>query len=212
MKKFIYNKMKIFYAFLLLFVVSCNEDTSTVTGVDQLFRPVMFTAGINGNKITFSWVPIANASYSLEISKDSLLFQNDLQVFSLDGVSTFTVDNLWSQSRYSARIKAVSKDSTIKDSEYKKITFITGTENIFYSVASSDISSHSVLLKWDKTKNVSKIVVSTVGTADVIISLSASDREAGQKLIENLLSGTNYIFKIYLEDMLRGNLAVKTLA
>lgn len=107
-------------------MVSCEDDTSTVNFPDQLFRPVLFEAIVNGDMVTFSWVPIANASYSLEVSKDSLLFSNDLQVFLLDEALEYTIEGLSSDSRYSARIKAVSKDSKIKDSEYKEITFMTG--------------------------------------------------------------------------------------
>jgi len=116
---------KVFFAFILCLTFSCNENTIPDTHPDQLFRPVSFTAGVNGNEVRFSWVPIANASYLLEISKDSLLFQNDLQHFSIDGVTSYTVDNLLNKTVYSARIKAVSKDSTIKNSEFKEITFIT---------------------------------------------------------------------------------------
>lgn len=203
------TNLLILILFLPMFLISCEEETTPDDTPDRLFRPALLTAGVDGNKVTLKWVPIANASYSLEISLDSLLFSNNLQVIPLDAVDEYIIGDLWSDTIYSARIKAVSKISTIKDSEYELVTFRTGVGNIFYAVADDDIGSNQVLLKWDKTKSVSKIVVSTANAEDVIITLSASE-EAGQKLIEGLNSGTAYAFKIYLGEMLRGTISVST--
>jgi len=191
-----------------LFMISCEKENNTDYTPERLFRPALLTAGVDGNKVRFTWVPIANASYSLEISRDSLLFSTDLQVIALDGVDEYTVENLWSDTIYSARIKALSKISTIKDSGYEQISFRTGTENIFYAVAAADIGKDQVLLKWDKTKTVSKIVVSAAGVQDIVIPLSASD--AGQKLVTGLKAATSYTIKIYFEEMLRGTVLLKT--
>jgi len=212
MKKYKYNiaLLLILMLFLPLFMVSCDEETLVVETPDQLFRPALFTANVNGNEVTLTWVPIANASYSLEVSKDSLLFQNELLVIPLEEVQTYKITDLWSTTRYSARIKAVSKDPLIKDSGYNQITFVTGTENILYTPASADISTTSVLLKWDASKAVTKIVVSATGIADRTINLASADIAAGQKLIDGLSSGITYIFKIYNGEMLRGTISVKT--
>lgn len=194
-----------------LLLVSCEDETLTDVP-DQLFRPVIFKTAINGNIATLSWIPIANASYSLELSRDSLLFGNELQVIPLDDLDTYAVGDLWSNSRYSARIKAVSKNSLIKDSEYNELTFITGTENIFYGVLSEDIGTNSVLLKWDNSKEVTKIVIAPSVTPgyELAIVLSSADIAAGQKLIDGLSSGITYVFKIYKGEMLRGTISVKT--
>ncbi len=205
-----YSIIKLFMMMLCLplFLISCEEDNNIDNTPERLFRPALLTAGVNGNQVRLTWIPIANASYSLEISRDSLLFSTDLQVIPLDGVDEYTVEDLWSDTIYSARIKALSKISTIKDSEYETVTFRTGIENIFYAVAATDIGTDQVLLQWDKTKTVSGIVVSTGGAADIVIPLSASD--AGQKLITALKAATSYTFKIYFGEMLRGTVSVKT--
>jgi hypothetical protein len=180
---------------------------------DQLFRPILLSATINnGNEVTLSWIPIANASSLLEISRDTFLFQNELQTFSLDGVSQYTIKDLWSNSTYSARIKAVSKDSNIKDSEFDQMGFTTQTENIFYAVTDDQIGTDYVLLKWDNSKNVSQLVLSADGGTETTIALSESDISGGQKLVEGLNPDTEYVFKIYLGEMLRGTISVKTQA
>ena len=193
---------------LPMIMISCEEEDTIDKTPERLFRPALLTAGVDGVKVRLTWVPIANASYSLEISRDSLLFSTDLQVIPLDGVDEYTVEDLWSDTIYSARIKGLSKISTIKDSEYETVTFRTGIENIFYAVAATDIGSDQILLKWDKTKTVSKIVVTSAGAAEVIIPVSASD--AGEKLVTALKAGSSYTFKIYFGEMLRGTVSVKT--
>lgn len=112
--------------FILLY--SCEKnDVSSENEVDQLFSPALFAADVNSNSVKFSWIPIKGASYTLEISNDSLLFSNNLQVFHLEEVKTFTIEDLIKDSRYSARIKAVSKNTSIKDSKFISITFVTGS-------------------------------------------------------------------------------------
>ena len=211
MKKQKYNTIipGILMLFALLFS-SCDEDVFESNTPDQLFRPTAFAATIEGNDVDFSWVPIAGASYLLEISKDSLDFNTELQAIELGSVSSYSIEDLWSQTRYSARIKAVSKNPDIKDSEYKQITFITEIENIFYSVATEDIAASWISLKWDNTKDVSLIVVSAAGVPDLSVVLSAEEKAAGQKLIQGLNANTSYTFKIYLGEMLRGTVSAKT--
>jgi hypothetical protein len=215
MKKLKYSILKAIVLLTLPFLMfSCDDDDSTLNDVpDQLFRPILLTATIdNGNEVTLSWIPIANASSVLEISRDTFLFQNELQTFSLDGVSQYTIKDLWSNSTYSARIKAVSKDSNIKDSEFDQMEFTTQTENIFYAVTDDQIGPDYVLLKWDNSKNISQLVLSADGGTETAIALSESDISGGQKLVEGLNPDTEYVFKIYLGEMLRGTISVKTQA
>lgn len=125
MKKTIFKITYLILVSFTPFLTSCDEATEQEEFVDQLFRPVGFIPVVNLNEVAFVWLPIANASYSLEISQDSLLFQKNLKVFALDGVDNFTISDLMSKTRYSARIKSVSKNALVKDSDYKQITFIT---------------------------------------------------------------------------------------
>lgn len=112
-------------SFFTIILFSCEEEEIVDNTPDQLFRPVLFKANTFATYVEFSWAPIANATYLLELSKDSLLFQNELQFFTIDGEPELKVGNLSSGTLYSARIKAVSSDSSIKDSEYKELTFRT---------------------------------------------------------------------------------------
>jgi hypothetical protein len=196
---------------LFLFQVSCKNDTITIDTPDQLFRPVGLATSINGNVVKFSWVPISGATYSLELSRDSFAFVQDLKVIPLVGVLEYTVEDLLSLTRYSARIKAISIDKSIKDSDYKQILFVTGIENIFYIPSIADIGSNQIMLKWNSLKQVSQIIGSATGVSDVIVLLSAPDIADGKKQIGGLIKNTSYTFKIYNGTILRGTVVVKTL-
>lgn len=109
----------------LSLMTSCEEAPGiTEETPDQLFRPVNLSASAGENEVTLTWSPIKNATYFLEISRDSFEFAIDVQDFSLDEAAC-TIGDLWNESRYSARVKAVSAVPAIKDSEYKQITFVT---------------------------------------------------------------------------------------
>jgi hypothetical protein len=175
-----------------------------------MFRPVNFLADAQGADVEFTWVPISNAIYVIDISRDSLLFENELFTDTVRGTYVYNISDLWSEARYSARIKAVSMNPLIKESGYKEITFVTGTENIFYSP--ENIETTQVLLKWIDTKEVSHIVMSVAEMDDVTIDLSDLDKISGEKLIDGLTAETNYTFKIYLGEMLRGIISLTTKA
>ena len=211
MKRIKLHIIKSFGIILLMSQVlsSCKTDEVTIiTPPDRLFAPALFGGLVTENNIALNWTPIANAKYQLELSKDSLLFTKDLVVIPLDGITYYTFSDLWSKTRYSARIKAVSKDSTLKDSKYLTYTFKTGTENIFYNIAVADILSDQVLLKWSNWKKVTKIVYYIDGAEDatqnVIITLTDEEIATGTKNIVNLVTGTSYYFEIYYGEMLRG--------
>lgn len=204
---------RIFYFLIVIIpvIISCErEETEKDKILSRLFRPASFTATVTDNVIHFSWTPIGNATYLLEVSKDSLLFTNELQSIVVER-NSYTLSDLWSQTRYSARVKAVSKNPEMGDSGYtKEVTVKTGTENIFYVVTDENISSNSVLLTWNKEKNVSHIVISASGISDSKINLSDSNITDGEILLTNLNSGVSYTFRIYLGEMLRGTTTVKT--
>lgn len=195
--------------FLFSFLFSCVDD-NVEKNPSRLFRPISFSASVSGSTVEFSWVPIKNATYLLEISRDSLLFDQDIQVFSVESVNKYIVEDLWGNSRYSARIKAVSLNPEVKDSEYQIITFITQTENIFYTLADEDIERNQVTVKWKEGKVVNRILILTNGSDDSAISLSEDDISSSKRIITGLLPGTNYTFRIYLDERLRGSISTKT--
>lgn len=199
----------VFGVFIGTSLASCSdEDNGGLPS--RLFRPIAFTASVSENKVGLSWVPINGATYLLEISRDSLLFETELVSYPLGKVAYWGIEDLWSNTRYSARIKSVSADPNVADSEYQEITFVTQTENIFYIVDNQDIGTDWVLLHWLESKNVSHITIFAEDASEVTLNISDEEKTVGEKQIAGLKPNTKYTFRIYLGEMLRGTTSVIT--
>lgn len=200
----------VFWAFIGTSLTSCSDDDDNDKLPSRLFRPIAFTASISENKVGLSWVPISGATYLLEISRDSLLFETELVSYPLGKVAYWSIEDLWSNTRYSARIKSMSADPDVADSEYQEITFMTQAENIFCIVDNQDIGTDWVLLHWLESKNVSHITISAEDTSEVTLNISEEEKTIGEKQIVGLKPNTKYTFRIYLGEMLRGTISVVT--
>ena len=191
-------------------LTSCSDDDEEEKSPSRLFRPIAFTSNISENTVGLSWVPISGATYLLELSRDSLLFETDVQSIPLGKVSYHNFSDLWSNTRYSARIKSVSANTNVADSDFQEITFVTQTENIFYMISDQNIGTDWVVINWLDSKSVSHVTVSTVGTPEVSLNISDDEKAIGEKQITGLTSGTEYTIRIYLSEMLRGTTSVTT--
>lgn len=203
----------LYYVLLLpvIFCPSCDDDDAEVYVLSRMFRPVGFTADVNGTTVDLSWTPIAGAAYFLEISRDSLVFETDLQKITLpEKTSFYRAEDLWSNTRYSARIKSVSSNPATADSDYQSITFMTQSENIFQPVTGFDIGTNYITVKWDNAKSVDHIDITAAGAETVTVYLTDEDKSAGQKEIAGLKPGTEYQFRIYQGERLRGSVTVTT--
>lgn len=197
---------------LAIMLVSClKEPGAEVTMPSQLFRPIQFAGNVNVVDVTFGWAPIKDASYLLEVSRDSFQFERELRSIPIDGQREYLLKELRSQSRYSARIKAVSKKPAVRDSEYQMITFTTGLENIFYQPAPADISATTVELSWEAGKAVSHIEISSGKELVRSITLAEEHITMGHILIQELDPGKQYTFQIFNADILRGTISAQTL-
>jgi hypothetical protein len=209
------QKNKIFISLILLltgvFCVSCEEDETDPIALSRLFRPINFTQNVDGVTVDLSWTPIASATYLLEISRDSLVFGIDLKNITLpEKTSSYRLEDLWGSTRYSARIKSVSSDPVTADSEYKTLTFVTQSENIFYPVDALDIGIDYITVKWDNTKLVDRILVILSGVETINVVLTEADILIGQKQISGLQPGSKYQFSIYQGERLRGSVGAET--
>lgn len=193
----------------LVLFISCEDNNGDNQMMSRLFSPVSFGASVVGSEVTFSWTPINNASYILDISTDAE-FEDDLLTYQIGNVDKFFIDNLLNSTDYYARIKAVKENSPIEDSKYSIIAFKTGIENVFKEVNENDITSNEITISWDQTKSVDKIVVSSVDNPDINIILSEAEITVGKKTVTGLTPSTSYTFKIYLGDRLRGTVVIAT--
>lgn len=125
-------RFKIIYTLavlLTLFIISCKEEESVNEEVvlSRMFRPsTLLTEIVNGTQVTLTWTGIADARFLVQTSMDSLLFTTNLKDFFVEDATHLVLENLLSNTRYSARVKSISKKGISADSGWKEITFKTG--------------------------------------------------------------------------------------
>ncbi|MDR3218003.1 MAG: hypothetical protein LBU22_03340 [Dysgonamonadaceae bacterium] len=190
---------------LSLSLFSCEEDEEVVKQPGQMFRPVRFSVlETLPGQVTFSWIPIKDANFLLEISRDDHAFEVDLKTQALDaGTKEYTITDIWGEVRYSARIKSVSNNPEVKDSEYSVLSFVSAAENIVRSCASAE---NWITIEWDAAIPLTHIKVT--GGAETTIQLTASEIASGQKKIEGLTPGATYTFTLYQGERNRGTVSV----
>lgn len=217
MSHIIKNK-KITLVFLLIAVLTAGackkyNDWGEDDSHSRLFRPTDLTTEVTGVQVKFRWKPKPSTkSYTIEVSKDSLQFQNIVYTYTnvpavTDDKGTFfdVPDPLDALTRYSIRIKAVGENIT--ESGWAAATFITATEQIMYAVDIADITPTSVILKWIKPNTVTHIMIGTNR-----YDISAAERTAGEKKIEGLTPKTAYTARLYNNTAIRGSQSFSTKA
>lgn len=191
-----------------LFAVGCSDDidpeiTELIT--DRVFSPINVEAKIrNKTSVELTWQKSSKVdSYTVE------LFINDSLAFNGSPVNTYTdikdenipytISKLDGETRYSARIKALSANAT--DSKWTGVTFKTEAEQIFFDVADEDLKATEVTLRWPAGEAADII---TLKPGDIIHNLTAEEIAAGAVTLSNLTGETAYTAVMKRGEKTRG--------
>jgi len=206
-------------------VASCKDfnfpvDESTA----RAFHPSTLSASsskVTATTAVLEW-PImpGTKNYIMELSRDSLLFQNIVSTYTISAdtippswdLIDLNLKNLIGGTTYSARLKTTSS-AGYADSKYITVTFKTKTEQIMSPVLNEDIGLSYVTVKWIPGSEVTNLLVKTDGKDPVQIDLSDAEKAAGAKYISGLSSLTTYTVEIYNTAInKRGSVTFKTVS
>lgn len=202
---------------ILLAGFSACEESEEITGgtPSRLFRPANLS--FTPDKTTVSWTPVKGSTYQLEVGRNKgETFETavGVQTFMLT-TSSFTFPELWGSTRYTVRIKSVSNDPDIKDSEYNQASFTTSPENIIVSYL-NEIGSDWITLHWSADEfPVSHIHVEWLegrgGPFEPFdAEVSPEEAAAGAKKVEGLVARSKYRFTVYTGERMRGDIEIIT--
>jgi len=202
-------------------VSSCSDPMDEITSLilDRNYAPVELTAKVvNKTNVKLTWQKSNADSYTIEVFQDDSLTFAGTPVKTITGVLAsaipYTVSNLQGETKYSFRIKAITKDDSSKDSKWSTAYAQTDPENILSAVnEETDITATTVTLKWPAGQTATSIVATENGSfASNVIShtVTADEIAAGTATISGLSPETSYTIKLYNNTKTRGTVSVKT--
>jgi hypothetical protein len=210
-----YSIVVLLFATLFISVFSGCDDAND-WGVDssykRMFRPTTLAVTevtATTGKVQWTSIP-GTGKYILELSKDSLLFQNVIKTIETDTI-VFDLIDLEGTTQYSVRVKAQSNDVTIPESAFVSFYFKTKSEQIMAAVGPGDLTATTALLRWTAGLAVTNLVLVDGGGAVVMdVVLTDEDKNKGEKLIEGLSPRTTYTASIFNSDNKRGTVTFLT--
>ena len=194
---------------------SCDDanDWSTDSSYNQLFSVPKMSVSANATDAELTWTTTPGTEYYLiEISLDSLY--DDIAMGSGKGSiiygedksitkSPYTLEGLYSDSKYFIRMKAFSTSKPESKWGYMSdFSFKTRTEQIFEKWT---ISHDKITLYWPANSVANRIEVTDAsGTVIKNITLTSTNLEDGNIVIDGLTPLTSYTATLYNNESKRG--------
>lgn len=213
-----YKSYKIVWFFVAMVAIpffNACDDTNE-WGVDndynRLFRPSnLAVTNVLANTATASWVAIPGTEkYLLELSKDSLKFENIVGTMEAT-TNSYNLMELEGNTQYSIRVKAMPANQTTSESKYASVYFKTKAEQILSPVADGDRTANSVTLRWTAGLAVSVIkIVNSQGELVKSVDISGEVKALGVITIDGLSPKTSYTANIFNGDNQRGSVSFMT--
>ena len=201
----------------LLGLGSCKDEVAQDFQPDRMFMPTGAIQSASGaTSVLLSWkealyVNPEEVSYTVEVSTDTL-FQNPV-VYSVvtdtAGV-TLTDENLDIKRKYFARVKTNAAGSIPESRWVVSSGFQIRGEQIFLPFLGTDIKDRTVLLRWQSTPGLTRIVLVPAGGTPVEVPVTAADITASQKLLTNLTPSTTYAAEIFQNTRSKGQITFTT--
>ena len=201
-------------ALTIAFQTSCSEDLTEITKTDyaRVFSPTNLEATVmNRTNVRLRWTRNSSAdSYTIELfASDSLAFAGkpDITLSGITGAQIpYWVENLDGETRYSARVKAVSRKTA--DSKWSGVTFVTAAEHLLLPFEDGDIGPTSITFRWPAGQAVSEIVLDP---SDVRRVVTPAEIAEGVAVVTGLTGETDYTARVMNGEKVRATVSVTTL-
>ena len=219
MKKF--NKSYIMLGLTCAALTSCSDIADEIT--ELVFARNLSPVGIEAKnvgeeKATLNWAPNEKATaYIVEVfADDSLSFAGTPQKTLTVTQPTANLTGLVYDTKYSARVKAVTDGDASRDSKWSGTYFRTSAQQLMKSFKEENIADRSVTVTWD-TEAVGNDLTTlrAFDNNDKLVAtkqLTAEEVAAGKAAITGLNPETQYTIRMYNGEKERGNRPVTTIA
>ena len=215
------NKISIMFGLGLAVLTSCSDVADEITELvfPRNFAPVDIEArNVGEDKATLQWKASDKATgYVVELfSDDSLTFAGTPSKTMTVTENSTNVTGLVYDTKYSARVKAITNGNESRDSKWNTIFFRTSAQQLMKSFKEENIADRSVTVTWDVDAVGSDLTDLKAFDADgkVAATKKLSDNEvaAGKAVLEGLTPETQYTIRMYFGEKERGSRTVTTIA
>lgn len=219
MKKF--NKSYIVLGLALAALTSCSDVADEITEIvfPRNLSPVEVEArNVGEDKATLRWKASDKATaYIVEVfADDSLTFANSPQQTITVAENTAALSKLVYDTKYSARVKAITEGNESRDSKWSTVFFRTSAQQLMKSFKEENIADRSVTVTWDVEAVGKDLTTLKAFDADgkqaATKTLSADEVAAGKAVLSGLTPETQYTIRMYFGEKERGNRVVTTIA
>lgn len=193
-------------------LTSCGDVADEITSIvyDRYFSPTDLTAKVrNRTNIEVSWKAVNGASqYVVEVYSGS--DESGTKVGEQTTTeTTVLVTGLEGETTYYVRVKATGESNN--ESKWNGATATTDAEQIFKTVDESDLTSHSVTLRWTAGQTATSIVLTDADGKETTHTVTADEITAGEATISDLASEVTYTAKLLNGTKVRGTVSFTTL-
>ncbi|HRI79496.1 MAG TPA: DUF5123 domain-containing protein [Cyclobacteriaceae bacterium] len=217
MKLKYYTKGFSFIVVLAILILACKQDQSNELSLKRSFAPNTITTTNGETAVTVAW-PISlfttagQATYAIEVSPD-LAFTTIAYTTTTNNLTvSITDNNLTIKKDYYARVKTIGLNGSA-DSNWtiSPVFRITG-EQFLNPVTNTNLTDVAVQLTWRLNPDLTKITITPTGGSSFDVTLDATDKAAGVKVIPGLTQKTTYTAEIFADVKSKGTVTFKTLA
>ena len=192
-----------------------DDEVKTIT-FNRNFAPLDTKASnVQETSATVEWAASTGAdSYTLQLfANDSLTFagtpEKTIENLTMNDCP-YTFNGLQFDTKYSVRVKAITKSAPTRDSKWNTGTFFrTDVKQFLKAPAESDITDKTVLLKWTVEPGFD---VTSVTVGPVTRNLTDAEKTAGQATVEGLTAETEYTAYLYYDGKQCGKRTFTTTA
>ena len=213
--------VKCLLALVMVAVTSCSDAPDEITSylLNRNFSPVDFDVNsVSTTAARLQWTPVDRADkYVVELfADDSLTFAGSPAKVVETESSSIEVTGLVYDTKYSARVQAITTSDPSRTSKYSEVFFRTSAQQFMNSFKEENIADRSVTASWDvEAVGAEVTALRALDAKGKIVStkeLTAEEKAAGRATIGGLSPETVYTIKLLNGEKERGSRTVTTIA
>ncbi len=198
---------------------ACEEDTDPADfTLSRNFGVSTITAASAETSVTLTWEAAlfttpGVVTYNVVISDDPANFSAPAFETTTPNLSVVVTDDVLTvRKNYYVRVTTVGNEETAASKSVQFGPFVIAGEQFLTPVTTDEVIDTSVKLDWKISSDLTRLVITKQGGTPVEFTLTAAEKTAGAKQINNLTAATTYTADIFAGTKNKGTIQFTTKA